>query len=358
LTPEESLKIIYSALVCLLLAGFVFGQANSQPVITSPNAVQELTPSSDNSSISPDTPVITVQGVCDKASGSTDCKTVVTRAEWERLVNALQPNMPKPAQKQLASRYVQAIVLADKAHQMGLDKGPEFDEQLYLARLQLLARMAGEHIQKDSAKVSDADIENYYRQHSGDFKTISYDKIYVPKQKQGTTPATATGPDAEKKRQAAEAEMKAEADKLRARAVAGEDFTKLQQEAYDSAGMKLTASNTRVDKVKKNALLANDASIFDLRKGEVSPVITDPQGFMIYKVEDVQDQPLADVKEEVSRAAQQEKLKSASEEIQKTANENTKYDDAYFAVPAAPSLRKPGEPASKPQNVPPAPGQK
>jgi hypothetical protein len=79
---------------------------------------------------------------------------------------------------------------------------------------------------------------------------------------------------------------------------------------------------------------------------------------MIYKVEDVQDQPLADVKEEVSRAAQQEKLKSASEEIQKTANENTKYDDAYFAVPAAPSLRKPGEPASKPQNVPPAPGQK
>ena len=56
--------------------------------------------------------------------------------------------------------------------------------------------------------------------------------------------------------------------------------------------------------------------------------------------------------------AQQEKLKSASEEIQKTANENTKYDDAYFAVPAAPSLRKPGEPASKPQNVPPAPGQK
>ena len=352
------MKIIQTALACLFSAGIVFGQANSQPVVTSPNAVQELTPSSDNSSISPDTPVITVQGVCDKAPGTDDCKTVVTRAEWERLVNALQPNMPKPAQKQLASRYVQAIVLAGKAHEMGLDKGPEFDEQLYLARLQLLARMAGEHIQKDSAKVSDADIESYYHQHSGEFKTVSYDKIFVPKQKQGTTPAAATGPDADKKRQAAEAEMKAEAEKLRTRAAAGEDFTKLQQEAYDFAGMKLTASNIRVDKVKKNALLANDASIFDLKKGEISPVITDPQGFMIYKVEDTQEQPLADVKEEVSRAAQQEKLKSVSEEIQKSATQNTKYDDAYFAVPAPPTLKKPGEPASTPDNVPPAPGQK
>jgi PPIC-type PPIASE domain len=352
------LKIIHNVLVCLFLAGVVFGQANSQPVVTSPNAVQDLTPSSDNSSISPDTPVITVQGVCDKAPGTADCKTVVTRAEWERLVNALQPNMPKPAQKQLASRYVQAIILASKAHQMGLDKGPEFDEQMYLSRLQLLARMAGEHIQKDSTKVSDAEIESYYHQHSGDFKTISYDKIFVPKQKQGTTTAAATGPDAEKKRQATEAEMKAEAEKLHARAAAGEDFTKLQQEAYDFAGMKLTASGTRVDKVKKNALLANDASIFDLKKGEVSPVITDPQGFMIYKVEDTQDQPLADVKEEVSRAAQQEKLKSASEEIQKSATQDTKYDDAYFAVPAPPTLKKPGEPQSTPDNVPPAPGQK
>jgi hypothetical protein len=79
---------------------------------------------------------------------------------------------------------------------------------------------------------------------------------------------------------------------------------------------------------------------------------------MIFKVEDTEDQPLADVKEEVSRAAQQEKLKGASEEIQKTATEDTKYDDTYFAAPAPPTLRKPGEPAPKPENVPPAPGQK
>jgi len=351
------LTIIRTTLVCLLFAGSVFGQANSQPATPLPNSpVQELPNAADKSATSPDTPVITVQGVCDKQSAAADCKTVITRAEWEKLISALQPNMPKSAQKQLAARYVQAVILANKAHEMALDKGPVYEEQMYLARLQLLARMAGEQIQKDASKVSDADIENYYRQHSGEFKTISYDKIHV--QKPGTTPSSATGPDAEKKRQAAEAEMKAEAEKLRARAAAGEDFTKLQQEAYDFAGTKLTASNTRVDKVKKTAMLPNDSSIFDLKKGEVSPVITDPQGFMIYKVEDTQDQPLADVKEEVSRAAQQEKLKSASEEIQKAATQNTTYDDAYFAAPPPPTLKKPGEPAATPAPTAPPPGQK
>lgn len=352
------MKVLQIVLVCLLAAGCALAQANSQPVTPDPKtSVQEL-PSTPGASVRESDAVITIRGVCDKTSGAanSDCSTVVTREQWEKLINAIQPNMPKQAQKQLASRYVQAVVLATKAHEMGLDKGPAFDEQMYLSRLQLLARMAGEQLQKDAGKVSDEEVENYYKQHSGEFKTITYEKIFVPKQKQGTTPASATGPDAEKKRQAAEAEMKAEAEKLRTRAASGENFTKLQQEAYDFAGMKLTASNTRVDKVRKSSLLAGDVSIFDLKKGEVSSVITDPQGFMIYKVEDFQDQPLTEVKEEVSRAAQQEKLKSAFADMQKSATENTTYDDAYFAVPAPPTLKKPGESSAPAPSKP--PGQK
>lgn len=358
------MKIISQyALVCLAFTALAFAQSNSQPVTPTTTApVQELTPAPDKSPIAPDAPVITVKGVCDKSGGSApaDCKTVITREQWEKLVNSLQPNMPKPAQKQLASRYVQAVMLADRAREMGLDKGPEFEEQMNLSRLQLLARMAGEKIQKDAGKVSDSEIEFYYGQHKGDFKTITYDKVYVPKQKQGTTPGSAAGSDAEKKRQAAEAEMKAEADKLRARAASGEDFTKLQQEAYDFAGVKLTASSTRVDKVKKNALLPSDASIFDLKQGEISQVISDPQGFMIYKVVDFQEQPMADVREEVSRAVQGEKLRNASEQLQKSAADNTSYDDAYFAAPPPPTLKKPGETTPTPTPAPAtsAPGKK
>lgn len=333
------MRAFLCGLVCLLSAGMASAQANSQPVLKPRpnNQVEELQPAEDNS-VAPDAPVITINGVCDKSGTATsDCKTVVTRAEFEKVISAIAPNMPKAQQQQVAKSYVQILLLADKAKQLGLDHGPLFDERMYLARLQLLAGLGRQQIQQDASKVSDSEIDDYYRQHSADFRTVSYDKIFVPKQKQSDTANPKPNePDTQK-------EMKDEADKLRARAAAGEDFAKLQQEAYDFAGMKLKASNTHVDKVKKTALPATDTSIFDLKKGDVSQVFNDPQGFMIYKVEDFQDAPLADVREEVSRAVQTQKLKQASEAIQKTESSDTTYDRAYFAVPAPPTLRNPGE---------------
>jgi len=267
--------------------------------------------------------------------------------------------MPIAQQKQVAATYAQFLMLANKAKELGLDKGPEFDEQVYLMRLQILAKLGLGHMQKEAGQVSDAEIESYYREHNADFRTISYDKIYVPKQKQGETARAAApnDPEAQKKREASEAEMKAEADKLRARAAAGEDFVKLQQEAYDLAGLKLksTTANTQVEKVRKNALPPTDSSIFELKKGDVSQVFNEPAAFMIYKINDFQDQPLESVKPEVSRTLQGQKLKSFSEEMQKSVLENTVYNDAYFALPVAPSLRNPGQP---PATGTPAPGKK
>jgi hypothetical protein len=379
------LKVLLSGFVCLLLATAANGQANSQPVLKPrpTNPVEELQPAQDNSKIPPDAAVITINGVCDKSAAATaDCKTVITREQFEKVINSIQPNMPKAQQKQVAARYVNIVLLAGKAHELGLDKGPAFDEQMYLARLQILAKLGGEQIQKDASKVSDQEITDYYSAHGGDFRTISYDKIYVPKEKNGTVlggklpaeamkdpigwakshPAPApdaNDPNTKKTIQPSEAAMKDEADKLRARAAAGEDFSKLQQEAYDLAGMKLKANNTPVEKVRKSALPPTDVAIFDLKKGEVSQVFNDPQGYMIYKIEDFQDQPLADVREEVSRTLQTEKVKKASEALQKTAARDTAYDDAYFGTPASapPTLRNPGEPAPA-KEAPQPPGKK
>lgn len=358
--------ILRTGLVCLLLGGVALAQANQEPVLKPrPNTqVQDLPTPGASATVAPDAPVITINGVCDKsanAASSSGCKTVITKAEFEKLTNSIQPNMAKPVQKQFAARYVTVLVLSKKAHDMGLDKGPEYEQQLQLQKMQLLARLAAENMQKEAAKVSDSEIDEYYKAHSGEFKTISYDRLYVPKQKQLDT-TKANDPDAQKKRAATEADMKAEADKLRARAAAGEDFTKLQQEAYDFAGMKLKAANTRVEKVRKTAMPPNDASIFSLKKGDVSQVFDDPQGFMVYKVEDSQDQPLADIRDEVSRVVQSQKMKALSESVQKEATTDTSYNDAYFATPAPPTLRNPGETPrpslSNPGTTPPTPGKK
>ena len=46
--------------------------------------------------------------------------------------------------------------------------------------------------------------------------------------------------------------MKTEAEALQKRAVAGEEFDKLQQEAFDFAGMKAKAPTTKMAKVRRN----------------------------------------------------------------------------------------------------------
>src|SRR5581483_4552551 len=99
------LRIFVSGLVCVLLAGVATGQSNTQPVVKPrvSTPVQELPGPAADTKVAPEAPVITIQGFCDKSKAAADCKTVITRAEFEKIVNALQPNMPKQQQKALAT---------------------------------------------------------------------------------------------------------------------------------------------------------------------------------------------------------------------------------------------------------------
>src|ERR1700746_690664 len=97
------------------------GQANSQPELKPRgNPVQDLQPGEETSSVPPDAAVITINGVCDKSAATADCKTVITREQFEKVINSIQPNMPKAQQKQVAARYVNIVLLAGKAHELGL----------------------------------------------------------------------------------------------------------------------------------------------------------------------------------------------------------------------------------------------
>ncbi len=250
--------------------------------------------------------------------------------------------MPAAQKKQLADQYVKALVLAQKARDLGLDHGTEFDQQMYIARLKILASMAYQQLQKDAANVSDTEVNEYYEKHAADYKTITFDRLYVPKQKQIDTSAQkANDPDAAKKQAASEAAMKEEADKLRTRAAAGEDITKLQQEAYDFAGSKQKAASPRQENVRKSVIPPADASIVELKSGDVSPVFNDPTGFMIYKVVEVKELPVASVRDEIARTLQGDKMKNALDSLQNSTK--TTLDESYFATPAPPTLRNPGE---------------
>src|ERR1700689_3732317 len=155
-------------LVCLLLGAMAWGQAASS---TSPPAAGQAgapasstmssAPSNDAeaSKVAPDAPVITINGVCANASADqaadANCKTVITRAEFEKILDAVQPNMPPRVRRQFAMRYASALATAQRAQQLGLDKGPKYDERLKLARIQILAQAFNQSVQEKAGQISD-----------------------------------------------------------------------------------------------------------------------------------------------------------------------------------------------------------
>ena len=73
----------------------------------------------------------------------------------------------------------------------------------------MLAKLGSEQMQKEAMNISDGDIDSYYREHGSDYKAISFDRLYVPKQKQvDTSTQKPNDPDAQKKREESEAAMK------------------------------------------------------------------------------------------------------------------------------------------------------
>jgi parvulin-like peptidyl-prolyl isomerase len=153
--------------------------------------------------------------------------------------------------------------------------------------------------------------------------------LFIPKNKQLEPTKEKLSDAATKARQdAAEASMKATAEKLRVRAAAGEDFDKLQTEAFAAAGLKAKAPNTDMGKVRRTALPPAHAAAFDLKTGQVSSLITDGSGFFVYKMGERDTVPLDKAKEEIHNTLRGQRMQDSMESMQHAANPTL--NDDYF----------------------------
>ena len=153
----------------LLAASMMYSQAKpaakpappatkAQPPVAekkAPAAPAEKPPAPANSAdLPPDAPVITLNGFCPKAPAGTDpasptCKTIVTKAEFEKLLHTLAPNAPPNAKQQLAGEYVRSLVLSAQADKMGLEKTEHFKDVMNFMRMRALAQEFMTKIQED-----------------------------------------------------------------------------------------------------------------------------------------------------------------------------------------------------------------
>jgi len=365
-----------SGLMCVLLGSLAWGQAApaGSPPAPAPSAAASrpslpAAPADTGASIPPTTAVITIQGVCaapakPAAKGTTakpastkpaaDCKTVITKAEFEKLAAALAPN-PNPeiksinpqVKRQLANVLPRDMAMSEAAKKKGLESSPQYVEMVKFAKMQILASLLQRQIQADAAKVSDSDVEKYYNEHANDFEQFTVDRLFVPRNRQAQADlkdedkGEKLSADEQKAKQEAEKAKMAEgeqamdklAEELRTRAAAGEDFAKLQKEAFDAAGMKIASPTVTLPKLRRAGLPAAHAAVFDLKVGEVSQIINDAGGHYIYKLEAKDPMPLDQVKEEIHSKLQNDRTREMMEKI--NGSYKVESNEAYFGPAAA-----------------------
>jgi len=251
------------------------------------------------------------------------------------MVDAIQPSMKGRARREFATNYANALVMAHKAEQMKLDKGAKFEEQMKVARVQILSQEMKKLIQNEASQISDADIENYYHANTSAFEQAEIERVSVPRVQDQPAIAGKTLSETEKQEQLQRSEqvMKNQADQLHERGIRGEDFSRLQADAYKTAGINTTA-NPSLGKIRRVSLPKDQVWVMDLKPGEVSSVIDSPNGYVIYKLKSKEVLSLSQVREEVRGLLKSQHLQEKMQAIQESAT--PALNEIYFYPPRTP----------------------
>jgi hypothetical protein len=319
-----------SHLVSFLLVGLTSplapGQSTQAPPASGATAQQAATEEAAQPIVGPDDPVITINGFCsDPVVEGSACKSVVSRAQFDMLAEALQPGMPLPLRLKVASAYARNMRMAAAAKARGLDRTQGFEEEMRFARLQLLAQDLDRALKTDANNISDDELANYYEKNRSYFEQATVARVFIPHSSRLAPEANGES----QKKAAADSMTKLAAD-LRARAVQGEDMDKLQIEAYSRAGIDRVKADTKLEKVRRDALPPRHDSVMDLKPGEVSEVFSDPEGaHFIYKMIAKETLTLEEAKPEIRSAISTERYRDSMKAFQG----NVAFSDAYFNPP-------------------------
>jgi hypothetical protein len=387
-----------SWLLCVLLGTLAWGQAPpgaaAAPPAQPPSDAGK--PAAPAAEVPMNAIVLTIKGVCPAtattaaakpaAAGKTatsaakkpaDCKTELTRAQFEKIANGLSPNVTPQLKRQLEQALPRFMAMSEIAKKKGLDKTPQYLETLKVAKMQILTTQLQRSVQEAAEKVPPEKIAAYYKENPEAYQQFSLDRLFIPRFKTAEPEDKDKDKDDAKeekltddqqkakeaaeqaKREKGEQELKDLADALQKRAAAGEDFIKLQKEAFEAAGTKVENPTINLPKVRRTGLPPAHVAVFDLKVGEVSAVISDNGGHYVYKVVSKEVLPLDQVKDEIHNKLKSESLKETMDKY--TNSFSSVANEAYFGPAAAagpPQRMRPGMPGMArptPQTPPNAP---
>ena len=273
-----------------LFTAAVWAQSAAPPAAAPASAPQTL---------SPDTVVTTF-----------DDGRNITAGELNSFLAAMPPNMQQAAQRDRRA-FVQQFALMHRLSEMAekakLDQQSPTREALAFNRMYLLMN-AQLHEVLTTINVPPAESQSFYNANKERFTQVRVKAIYIP------FSADPSAAGANKPKHLSEAEVQAKIVKLRAAIAAGADFVKLVKDNSEDPTSAAKDGDFGTLRSTDNLPDAIRTAIFALKAGEVSEPVKQPNGFYLFRAEEVIAQALAEVQEEVLNELKQAHFKQWMDE--------------------------------------------
>ncbi|HWR51888.1 MAG TPA: peptidylprolyl isomerase [Bryobacteraceae bacterium] len=241
----------------------------------------------------------------------------VTAGELQAIIGSLDPQVQQQATGNLNALLQQYGVtrrLAAEAQKNKLDQASPYKDALEITRIRILAQAEMSYHFNTGITVPEDDVKAAYAADKDKFQQARVKAIYIPFTAASATPADPKAPKAP-----TEAEAKAKVDEVVKQARAGGDFVKLVKEYSKDANS--VAKDGDFGVIARNAPMPEHikTAIFALKAGQVTDPVRQPNGFYVFRVEEITtppfDQIRANLVEQIKNAKFSEWLQEQQRQV-------------------------------------------
>ncbi len=266
----------------------------------------------------------------------------ITAGEMQSFVAALPPQAQQNFQsdpKAFIQQYALLMKLSTQAEKSKLDRESPYKESLQYARMQVMANARLGEAYKEIIIVP-AEQQKFYDANKDRYTQVKVKVLYIPF---SANPQVAAG---SQKKPLTEAEAKTKIEKLLAEIRSGADFVKLVKE--HSEDMASASKDGDFGTIRRSDSIPDPikTAIFSLKAGQVSEPVRQPNGFYLFRVEEVNTQAYTQIRDEIFNELKQARFKEWLDNQRDTLNVKVE-NETFFKTPGAP-VPAPPAPAKQP----------
>src|SRR5579863_2284172 len=267
--------------------------------------------------IPPDTVLATIDG------------KKLTYGDFEKFLQAMPPQVRESATRN-RRQFIQRLALMQRlsamAEQSKLDQKSPYKEAIDFNRMNILMQ-AQINAQVDSFPIRVEEQQKYYEENKAKYQQVKLKVIYIP------FTANAGGQNTDGKKRMNEEEAKARTEQLVKEIKGGADFVKLVKENSEDATSKDKDGDFGTISRADNLPESIRSVVFGLKAGDVSEPVRQPNGFYIFRAEEVSEKPFAEVRDQIFTDIKNIRLKEWLDTTSKSLDIKYENDMVFSATP-------------------------